>query len=78
MPKTLTPLKKDDDKPLLQRIAYKLDGEFLAFQAPVQVLDNGNKVVMLQPIIDLFPDTAALCRKDKQLIPFLTNEDDVL
>ncbi|KAG0295933.1 hypothetical protein BGZ96_010624 [Linnemannia gamsii] len=78
MLETRKPSKKDDDEPLLQRIAHMLDGEFLTFQAPVQVLDNGTKVVMLQPIIDLFPDTAALSRKDKQLIPFLTNEDGVL
>ncbi|KAG9070385.1 hypothetical protein KI688_009722 [Linnemannia hyalina] len=63
---------------LQQRIAHKVDGEILTFQAPVEVLSNGQKVVILQPILDLFPDTAALCRKDKRPIPFLTNEDDVL
>ncbi|KAF9546360.1 hypothetical protein EC957_009849 [Mortierella hygrophila] len=69
----------DTDLPQLQqRIAHKVDGEILTFQAPVEVLSNGQKVVILQPILDLFPDTAALCRKDKRPIPFLTNEDDVL
>lgn len=71
--------KTDSDSPqLLQRIAHKVDGEILTFQAPVEVLSNGQKVVQLQPILDLFPDTAALCRKDRRPIPFLTNEDDVL
>ncbi|KAG0068023.1 hypothetical protein BGZ89_005343 [Linnemannia elongata] len=71
--------KIDSDSPqLLQRIAHKVDGEILTFQAPVEVLSNGQKVVQLQPILDLFPDTAALCRKDRRPIPFLTNEDDVL
>jgi hypothetical protein len=78
MLKTRKPLNEDNNEPLLQRIAHKVDGEILTFQAPVHVLDNGNKVVMLQPILDLFPDTAALCCRDKQLIPFLTNEDNVL
>ncbi|KAF9145791.1 hypothetical protein BGX30_006847 [Mortierella sp. GBA39] len=69
----------DTDLPQLQQlIAHKVDGEILTFQAPVEVLSNGQKVVILQPILDLFPDTAALCRKDKRPIPFLTNEDDVL
>ncbi|KAF9149813.1 hypothetical protein BG015_008363 [Linnemannia schmuckeri] len=71
--------KTDSEPPqLLQRIAHKVDGEILTFQVPVEVLNNGKKVVMLQPILDLFPDTAALCYKDKRPIPFLTNEDDVL
>ncbi|KAG0277760.1 hypothetical protein BGZ95_005380, partial [Linnemannia exigua] len=68
--------KKDDS--LFQRIAHRVDGDILTFQAPVEVLDNGDKVVMLQPILDVFPDAAALCRKDRCLVSFLTNQDDVL
>ncbi|KAF9091609.1 hypothetical protein BGX29_010866 [Mortierella sp. GBA35] len=76
MVNSFTPSKRDPS--LLQRIAHRVDGEILIFQAPVEVLDNGDKVVMLQPILDLFPNTAALCRKDKRHVPFLTNQDDLL
>ncbi|KAF9133481.1 hypothetical protein BGW39_009671 [Mortierella sp. 14UC] len=76
MVNSFLPAKIDDS--LLQRIAHRVDGDILTFQAPVEVLDNGDKVVMLQPILDVFPDTAALCRKNRQIIPFLTNKDDVL
>ncbi|KAF9904069.1 hypothetical protein EC991_003102 [Linnemannia zychae] len=76
MVNSFLPAKKHDS--LLQRIAHMVDGDIITFQAPVDVLGNGDKVVMLQHILDVFPDTAALCHKDKRIVPFLTNEDDVL
>ncbi|KAF9929453.1 hypothetical protein FBU30_001526 [Linnemannia zychae] len=63
---------------LQQRIAHKVNGDIIMFQAPVEVLDSGDKVVMLQSILELFPDTVALCRKDKRFVSFLTNPEGVL
>ncbi|KAF9897936.1 hypothetical protein BX616_004740, partial [Lobosporangium transversale] len=62
-----------------QTIQHVVNGETLSFQVPVRT-DSASKgpVVMLEPIIDIFPETIALRRPDGSSIPFLVSSEDVL
>ncbi|KAF8966017.1 hypothetical protein BGZ46_000449 [Entomortierella lignicola] len=67
-----------DSKGLTQTISHTIQGDTFSFEVPVSSDDNG-LFVMLQPVLDIFPETVALCREDKsQHLPFLTNLDGVL
>ncbi|KAG0325024.1 hypothetical protein BGZ99_001121 [Dissophora globulifera] len=67
------------DGPRMQTVKHTLEGESLDFAVPVSANPaTGEAVVMLQPVLDLFPDTVALARVDGTPLPFLTNADGVL
>ncbi|KAG0370396.1 hypothetical protein BC939DRAFT_506743 [Gamsiella multidivaricata] len=76
----MTPtLDPESDPALTQTIAHKIGDEWVTFDVPVSTVSStGETIVMLQPILDIFPETVALCRTDRTSVPFMTNSDDVL
>ncbi|KAG0199662.1 hypothetical protein BGX28_007099 [Mortierella sp. GBA30] len=64
---------------LTQTIAHRIGDECLVFEVPVLTKEStGDRFVLLQPILDVFPETVALRRSDKSPVQFLTTEDDLL
>ncbi|KAF9169815.1 hypothetical protein BGX21_008312 [Mortierella sp. AD011] len=61
-----------------QTIAHTIQGDAVSFEVPVTFDVSGEVFVMLQPILDVFPETAALSRRDNIQLPFLTNSHGVL
>ncbi|KAF9348375.1 hypothetical protein BGX26_000214 [Mortierella sp. AD094] len=61
-----------------QTIAHTIQGDTVSFEVPVTFDVSGDVFVMLQPILDVFPETVALSRRDKTQLPFLTASNGVL
>ncbi|KAF9116701.1 hypothetical protein BGX27_000083 [Mortierella sp. AM989] len=69
---------RSNNPALTQTISHTVQDDYLSFDVPVSVDIFGNLSVMLQPIFDVFPETVALCRRDKSQLPFLSSSDGVL
>jgi len=69
---------QDHPEGLTQTIGHTIDGEAFAFEVPVTTTPNGTPIVLLEHVLDLFPNTVGLCLKDQTSVPFMTTAEDVL
>ncbi|KAG0346066.1 hypothetical protein BG004_002492 [Podila humilis] len=64
---------------LTQTIGHVIDGEAFVFEVPVtRNPADGSQIVLLEHVLDLFPNTVGLRLRDQTPVPFMTTTDDVL
>ncbi|KFH67431.1 hypothetical protein MVEG_06163 [Podila verticillata NRRL 6337] len=68
----------DHPEGLTQTIGHTIDGEAFAFEVPVTTTPTGTPIVLLEHVLDLFPNTVGLRLKDQTSVPFMTTTEDVL
>ncbi|KAG0030583.1 hypothetical protein BGZ81_002448 [Podila clonocystis] len=69
---------QDHPEGLTQTIGHTIDGDNFAFEVPVTTTPDGTPIVLLEHVLDLFPNTVGLRLKDQTNVPFMTTAEDVL
>ncbi|KAG0324939.1 hypothetical protein BG000_001996, partial [Podila horticola] len=69
---------QDHPEGLTQTIGHTIDGDTFAFEVPVTTTPSGTPIVLLEHVLDLFPNTVGLRLKNQTSVPFMTTAEDVL